>query len=85
MVLFSLVPNFNFNFKNDFQNGTLNLRNDYILKKADNEDQWVEALFSTIKQRYGLDKQDSEFTVDKVISRGNQDKYCEYTGGGHRA
>ena len=79
---FSLVPCFDLDLKDHFQNGTLNLWNDYIFKKADNKDQRVEVLFSTIKQRYGLDKPDSEFTVEKVISRGNQDKYCEYTGGG---
>ena len=46
------------------------------------EDECMESLLTTIKQYYELDKQSSEFTVERTAGKGNQDKFCEYTGGG---
>lgn len=79
---YSLVPDYKLDLKRDFPNSTLELRDDYIFPKPKNEDERMESMFTTIKQSYRLDQEDSEFTVEKVAGRGNQDKFCEFTGGG---
>ena len=80
---FSLEEDADYDVTKDFPGDTLHLRNDYIYKEPDLEDDRMYTLILTIRGHYQLDRADSGFKVAKVSSGGgNRECYCEYTGGG---
>lgn len=80
---FSLIEDPHFDLKKHFVDGTLITRGDYILPEPDSEEQRMETLLRTILSYYELGKESSEFKVNQFpTDKGNQEHYCEYSGGG---
>ena len=80
---FSLIQDPYFDLREHFPDCTLSVKNDYIYPIPDSENERMESLRMAIINYYQLDKKSSEITVARATAgKGNQDSYCEYTGGG---